>query len=615
MYGKRSSVQRHELLENLQCIVAKTALDEPDAAIVQLYGTDLRAVEECLLQVVHVCISHPQPDIQEALRTFMLWLAGRSLHIALRLSWMVDSMLSFYINMGLGDRVKNIQDSLESYAINQVQGRPSGAGLSNGGRSPVAQVLTPRSTPTTASDAELDMDTSMVLRKELRLKVFNDVRAFVTLLTDYSEMLRYYPDRNRRKEELRKRLRMVNEKLPGMRLVHPLGSSADKVRWIVGIVVEDCTVFSSRERAPYLIRYEVIIDDSATLRDPTSSRLRTPDGRFKVSTATDDMYDPLAGPQADAAGGHTTLTPPPPAVAADGGDEAFLQTAMGESSAERLARVRRASPWGRHPNWGMSAMIVKAGDDLRQEELALQMIHVFDSIWAEADLTCRVHPYIALPTNADCGLLEVVDDSNSMDGIKKSCHIPSIQHFYARAFGGEDALAFREAQRNFVESMAGYSVISYILQIKDRHNGNLMIGRSGKLVHIDFGFLFVTSPGNLNFESAPFKLSQELVDVMGGQSSDMFNYYKVLVYQALDEARARAEDLLALVALMVPANTMPCFGADPNAVVQQLRNRFRYDLHSEADYALYTKDLITVSTENWRTRRYDQFQTLQNGIL
>jgi phosphatidylinositol kinase/protein kinase (PI-3 family) len=29
----------------------------------------------------------------------------------------------------------------------------------------------------------------------------------------------------------------------------------------------------------------------------------------------------------------------------------------------------------------------------------------------------------------------------------------------------------------------------------------------GHIIHIDFGFMLVTSPGGINFESAPFKLT------------------------------------------------------------------------------------------------------------
>lgn len=32
--------------------------------------------------------------------------------------------------------------------------------------------------------------------------------------------------------------------------------------------------------------------------------------------------------------------------------------------------------------------------------------------------------------------------------------------------------------------MAGYSVFSYIVQVKDRHNGNILITKDGRVVHI-----------------------------------------------------------------------------------------------------------------------------------
>ena len=58
-----------------------------------------------------------------------------------------------------------------------------------------------------------------------------------------------------------------------------------------------------------------------------------------------------------------------------------------------------------------------------------------------------------------------------------------------------------------------YCLVSYLVQVKDRHNGNILLDNEGHLIHIDYGFILSTSPKNLGFESSPFKLTPEFVDV------------------------------------------------------------------------------------------------------
>lgn len=77
-----------------------------------------------------------------------------------------------------------------------------------------------------------------------------------------------------------------------------------------------------------------------------------------------------------------------------------------------------------------------------------------------------------------------------------------------------------------------------------------MLQSDGHLIHIDFGFILSTSPRNLGFETSPFKLTQEFVEVMGGIGSDMFEYFKVLILQGLVAARKHQDMIIPLVEIM-----------------------------------------------------------------
>ena len=110
----------------------------------------------------------------------------------------------------------------------------------------------------------------------------------------------------------------------------------------------------------------------------------------------------------------------------------------------------------------------------------------------------------------------------SIDAIKKK--LPSgmstLKDYFLYNFGGQKTQLYKEARDNFCRSLAAYSLVCYILQIKDRHNGNIMIDNEGHIIHIDFGFMLSNAPGKgLKFEKAPFKFTTEYLDVLGGIQS------------------------------------------------------------------------------------------------
>jgi phosphatidylinositol-4-phosphate 3-kinase len=60
----------------------------------------------------------------------------------------------------------------------------------------------------------------------------------------------------------------------------------------------------------------------------------------------------------------------------------------------------------------------KAGDDLRQDMLAQQLIKLMDKIWLRAGLDLRLITYQVLSTGDEQGLVELVKDSSTLRQIQ-----------------------------------------------------------------------------------------------------------------------------------------------------------------------------------------------------
>ena len=289
-----------------------------------------------------------------------------------------------------------------------------------------------------------------------------------------------------------------------------------------------------------------------------------------------------------------------------------IKNIFGKPVSKITEELKEKSQFKNFKTYSIRNFIAKANDDLRQELLAMQMIKLFNEIYKKAQIPLKIHPYEILITSSSSGLLEFLSNTSSIDGIKKAMATESknLNLFYRKYFND-----FEEAQQNFVESLAAYSLICYYLQIKDRHNGNILIDMYGNIIHIDFGFILGISPGNLNFESAPFKLTKEYIEIMDGENSEMFIYYKSLMIKGMIEAKKHVETFVKIVEIMSHGSKMPCFDKkDIDVVIQKLRERF-YEKESDRNFPKIVDDLVYKSNDNFWTNKYDYFQKVTNGIL
>ena len=181
-----------------------------------------------------------------------------------------------------------------------------------------------------------------------------------------------------------------------------------------------------------------------------------------------------------------------------------------ETQEENLKEQGNMAPPVELSNEMWLSAIFKVGDDVRQDMLVLQLISAFRSIFNSVGLDVYVFPYRVLATapgvsfsffststlalfleggiliflgGVQCGVIDMIPNSISRDMLGREA-VNGLYDYFTTKYGGEDSIRFQEARNNFVKSMAAYSVISWLLQLKDRHNGNIMVNDAGYLIHI-----------------------------------------------------------------------------------------------------------------------------------
>ena len=268
--------------------------------------------------------------------------------------------------------------------------------------------------------------------------------------------------------------------------------------------------------------------------------------------------------------------------------------------------------WSNPFNQGL---IFKTGDDVRQDMLAVQLIELFKRIFRSVGLDAFVFPYKIIATKPEQGLIEVVPRASSRDQIGKKID-GSLLDYFLYKYGPFNSPEFQKARRNLIVSMAGYAVVSYILQVKDRHNGNIMINEDGHLIHIDFGFIFDSSPGkNVGWEVSPFKMTNEIIAIVGGKDgthSETYRYFEELTVRAFLAARKYSDSIITLVEFMLDTE-LPCFRGK---TISRLLTRLVPDV-SEPDAARHMRQLVKDATSAFSKTAgltYDIFQNKVEGI-
>jgi hypothetical protein len=124
-------------------------------------------------------------------------------------------------------------------------------------------------------------------------------------------------------------------------------------------------------------------------------------------------------------------------------------------------------------------VMFKAGDDVRQDCLTLQLIRLMDEMWRDEGLDLAMEPYKCVATSPMTGILQMVPNSvttadvHKRGGIMGSFKDPIFLEWIQA--NNPDRKSLKAAVNLWTRSCAGYCIATYVLGIGDRHNDNIMV--------------------------------------------------------------------------------------------------------------------------------------------
>lgn len=285
--------------------------------------------------------------------------------------------------------------------------------------------------------------------------------------------------------------------------------------------------------------------------------------------------------------------------------------------------------------YGKYSLMFKIGDDLRQDQLVIQIITLMDQLLKNENLDLRLTPYKILATSPVAGLIqfvpnETLDSVLSKTDTETSAVVPtdpaspngtvngilSYLQAHSRMFQQEEpeaesvlgknknSVPQQQQQHaittdlgvssvvmdNYVKSCAGYCVITYLLGVGDRHLDNLLLSPNGKFWHADFGYILGRDP-------KPFppvmKLPIQVIHGMGGMDHENFNIFKSYCFITYTTLRRNSNLILNLFQLMLNAN-IPDIQIDPKRVVGKVQDKFALEM-TEEEAILHFQNLIIGS--------------------
>ena len=292
--------------------------------------------------------------------------------------------------------------------------------------------------------------------------------------------------------------------------------------------------------------------------------------------------------------------------------------------------------------------LLKGHEDLRQDERAIQLFNLVNSILSNyrntSDKNLYINCYSVLPLSYNTGIIgwvpncdtlhQLIKEQRSKINISSTIEYKTIfyynQNFESSSFlkkieifkeslkttqGTElnkiiwikslNCEKWLERRTNYSRSLAVMSIVGYILGLGDRHPNNLMMEKqSGKIIHIDFGDCFEVAMKRDKFpEKVPFRLTRMCIKAL--EVSGIEGTFRITCENVMKILRFNKNSLLAILASFIH-DPLVSFRLMIPFLMKKNKNLFN-------DNKNYNRDNINKNNKKFDFRNNENNESLFNG--
>ncbi|EKM57844.1 uncharacterized protein PHACADRAFT_192977 [Phanerochaete carnosa HHB-10118-sp] len=242
------------------------------------------------------------------------------------------------------------------------------------------------------------------------------------------------------------------------------------------------------------------------------------------------------------------------------------------------------------PDGSEYPIIFKDGDDMRQDQLVIQIFTLMDRLLRKENLDLKVSPYDVLATGPTQGMAQFIPSKTIAAIVSENGTLLNYLRAHHPDEGSVGTYGVEPGiYLGLTEMIAGYCVMTYLLGVGDRHLDNLLLAPDGHFFHVDFGYILGRDPKPL---APPVKVCKEMVDAMGGVQSVHYARFKNFCFTAFTILRKSANLILNLATLMVDANIPHIKHRD---VHEQVLGKFCLEMTEEQAIEHFEKLLNDIS--------------------